>query len=186
MLLHAELQGQAQLESGVQRHLLNCLFHVLQEHFTGVHLPTCSRQHNRKTLYITLNRPTPLLRQSVQTVLCAVSWQENFTLRIEKHPDGRPSLLLEGRRNLRDISPLELTIPFLDYVLRRYEGAIGDLPRATFSQQLDTLKAQILRCMKDDEETQDIRLLRYCSDYTLIQDEYILDGTALEVIRGTH
>ena len=187
VLLHAELQGQAQLESGVQRHLLNCLFHVLQEHFTGVHLPTCSRQHNRKTLYITLNRPTPLLRQSVQTVLCAVSWQENFTLRIEKHPDGRPSLLLEGRRNLRDISPLELTIPFLDYVLRRYEGAIGDLPRATFSQQLDTLKAQILRCMKDDEETQDIRLLRYCSDYTLIQDEYILDGTALEVIiRGTH
>lgn len=185
VLLHAGLQGQTQLESGVKRRLLNSLFHVLQEHFTGVHLPTCSRQHSPKTLYITLNRPTPLLRQSVQTVLCAVGWQENFTLRLENRRDGRQALLLEGRRNLRDISPLELTIPFLDYVLRRYEGSIGDLPRATFAQQLDTLKAQLLRCMKDDEETQDIRLLRYCSDYKLIQDAYILDGTMLEVIRGT-
>lgn len=186
VLLHAGLQGQTQLESGVKRHLLNCLFHVLQEHFTGVHLPTSSRKHSRETLYITLNRPTPLLRQSVQTILCAVGWQENFTLRIENRQGGWQVLLLEGRRNLRDISPLELTIPFLDYVLRRYEGAIGDLPRATFAQQLDTLKAQLLRCMKDDEETQVIRLLRYCSDYKLIQDDYILHGTMLEVIRGTH
>ena len=159
---------------------------MLQEHFTGVHLPTSSRQHSQKTLYITLNRPTPLLRQSVQTVLCAVGWQENFTLRIENRQDGRQVLLLEGRHNLRDISPLELTIPFLDYVLRRYEGALGDVPRATFAQQLDTLKAQLLRCMKDDEETHDIRLLRYCSDYKLIQDDYILNGTMLEVFRGTH
>ena len=186
VLLYAGLQGQTHLESGVRPHLLNCLFHVLQEHFTGVHLPTSSRQHSQKTLYITLNRPTPLLRQSVQTVLCAVGWQENFTLRIENRQDGRQVLLLEGRHNLRDISPLELTIPFLDYVLRRYEGAIGDVPRATFAQQLDTLKAQLLRCMKDDEETHDIRLLRYCSDYKLIQDDYILNGTMLEVFRGTH
>lgn len=186
VLLHAGLQGQTQLESGVKRRLLDSLFHVLQEHFTGVHLPTSSRQHSRETLYITLNRPTPLLRQSVQTVLCAVGWQENFTLRIANRQDGRQALLLEGRRNLRDISPLELTIPFLDYVLRRYEGAIGDLPRATFAQQLDTLKAQLLRCMKDDEETQVMRLLRYCSDYKLIQDDYILHDTMLEVIRGTH
>ena len=88
---------------------------------------------------------------------------------------------------MRDIAPLELTIPFLDYILRRYDGAVGDLPRATFAQQLDTLKAQILRSMKDDEETQAIRLLRYCSDYQLIQDEYILDGSTLEVNRrGTY
>ena len=186
VLLYAGLQGQTQLEFVVKRHLLDSLFHVLQEHFTGVHLPTSSRQHSQKTLYITLNRPTPLLRQSVQTVLCAVGWQENFTLRIENRQDGRQVLLLEGRHNLRDISPLELTIPFLDYVLRRYGGAIGDVPRASFAPQLDTLKAQLLRCMKDDEETHDIRLLRYCSDYKLIQDDYILNGTMLEVIRGTH
>lgn len=183
VVLYAGLHEQTQLEPGVKRHLLTCLFHVLQEHFTGIHLPTSTRQHS---LYITLNRPTPLLRQSVQIVLCAVSWQENFDLRIQNRPDGSPSLLLEGRRNLQGITPLELTVPFLDYVLRRYEGAIGDLPRATFAQQLDTLKAQILRCMKEDEEAQPIRLLRYCSDYKLIQDDYILNGNMLEVIRGTH
>lgn len=187
VILHAGLQGKTQLESGVKHHLLNCLFHVLQEHFTGVHLPASNRQHSPKTLYITLNRPTPLLRQSVQAVLCAVSWQENFTLQLENRPDGRQTLLLKGRHNLRAISSLELTVPFLDYVLRRYEGAIGDLPRGTFAQQLDTLKAQLLRCMKDEEATQPIRLLRYCSDYTLIQDEYMLNGTVLEVItRGTY
>ena len=160
---------------------------MLQEHFTGIHLPASSRRHSRDTLYITLNRPTPLLRQSVQTVLCTVSWLENFDLCITRRKDGRFSLQLEGRRNLRDIAPLELTIPFLDYILRRYNGAVGDLPRATFAQQLDTLKAQILRSMKDDEETQAIRLLRYCSDYQLMQDEYILDGSTLEVNRrGTY
>lgn len=185
VLLYAELQGQTQLEPGVKRKLLRCLFHVLQEHFTGIHLPISSGQHSQETLYITLNRPTPLLRQSVQTVLCAVSWQENFNLRIGNRPDGRPSLLLEGRHNLKNIRPLELTVPFLDYVLRRYEGAVGDLPRATFSQQLDTLKAQLLRCMKDDDEANVIHLLRYCSDYKLIQDEYMLNGTMLEVHRGT-
>ena len=183
VVLCAGLHEQTQLKASVKRHLLTCLFHVLQEHFTGIHLPTCTRQHS---LYITLNRPTPLLRQSVQIVLCAVSWQENFDLRIQNRPDGSPSLLLEGRRNLQGIDPLKLTVPFLDYVLHRYEGAIGDLPRATFAQQLDTLKAQILRCMKEDEEAQPIRLLRYCSDYKLIQDDYILNGNMLEVIRETH
>lgn len=187
VLLHAGLHGQTRLESSLKRHLQNCLFHVLQEHFTGIHLPASSRRHSRDTLYITLNRPTPLLRQSVQTVLCTVSWLENFDLCITRRKDGRFSLLLEGRRNLRDIAPLELTIPFLDYILRRYDGAVGDLPRATFAQQLNTLKAQILRSMKDDGETQAIRLLRYCSDYQLMQDEYILDGSTLEVNRrGTY
>lgn len=186
VLLHHRLERQTQLEPSVKRELLRCLFHVLQEHFTGIHLPTNSAQRSKETLYITLNRPTPLLRQSVQTVLCAVSWDENFTLRIETRPDGRPSLLLEGRHNLKSIRPLELTVPFLDYVLRRYEGAIGDLPRATFSQQLDTLKAQLLRCMKDDDEANVIHLLRYCSDYKLIQDEYMLNDTILEVQRGSH
>lgn len=187
VLLHAGLHGQPRLDPSLKRHLQNCLFHVLQEHFTGIHLPASSRRHSRDTLYITLNRPTPLLRQSVQTVLCTVSWLENFDLCITRRKDGRFSLQLEGRRNLRDIAPLELTIPFLDYILRRYDGAVGDLPRATFAQQLDTLKAQILRSMKDDEETQAIRLLRYCSDYQLIQDEYILDGSTLEVNRrGTY
>lgn len=186
VLLHHRLEGQTQLETSVKRELLRCLFHVLQEHFTGIHLPTNSAQRSKETLYITLNRPTPLLRQSVQTVLCAVSWDENFTLRIETRPDGRPSLLLEGRHNLKSIRPMELTVPFLDYVLRRYEGAIGDLPRATFSQQLDTLKAQLLRCMKDDDDANVIHLLRYCSDYKLIQDEYMLNDTILEVQRGSH
>lgn len=187
LLLHAGLHGQPRLDPSLKHHLQNCLFHVLQEHFTGIHLPASSRRHSRDTLYITLNRPTPLLRQSVQTVLCTVSWLENFDLCITRRKDGRFSLQLEGRRNLRDIAPLELTIPFLDYILRRYNGAVGDLPRATFAQQLDTLKAQILRSMKDDEETQAIRLLRYCSDYQLIQDEYILDGSTLEVNRrGTY
>ena len=185
LLLYASLYNQNQLEQRTKRHLLACLFHVLQEHFTGIHLPIV-RQSGRDTLYITLNRPSPLLRQSVQTVLCAVSWQENFDLRIQTRPGGDKYLSLEGRRNLRDITPLELTVPFLDYVLRRYEGEMGDLPRATFAQQLDTLKSQIIHCMREDEDSQTMRLLRYCSDYTLIQDEYIFDEDKMEVIRGTH
>lgn len=186
VLLQAGLYAQAQLDQTTRHHLLACLFHVLQEHFTGIHLPIATRQRGRDTLYITLNRPSPLLRQSVQTVLCAVSWQENFDLRVQERPDGARYLSLEGRRNLRDITPLELTVPFLDYVLRRYGGEVGELPRATFGQQLDTLKAQIIHCMREDEDPQSMRLLRYCSDYSLVQDEYILDKDMLEVIRGTH
>lgn len=186
VLLQAGLYAQAQLDQTTRRHLLACLFHVLQEHFTGIHLPIATRQRGRDTLYITLNRPSPLLRQSVQTVLCAVSWQENFDLRLQERPDGACYLSLEGRRNLRDITPLELTVPFLDYVLRRYGGEVGELPRATFGQQLDTLKAQIIHCMREDDDPQSMRLLRYCSDYSLVQDEYILNKDMLEVIRGTH
>lgn len=186
VLLQAGLYAQAQLDQTTKRHLLACLFHVLQEHFTGIHLPIATHQRGRDTLYITLNRPSPLLRQSVQTVLCAVSWQENFDLRVQERPDGARYLSLEGRRNLRDITPLELTVPFLDYVLRRYGGEVGELPRATFGQQLDTLKAQIIHCMREDEDPQSMRLLRYCSDYSLVQDEYILNKDMLEVIRGTH
>ena len=185
LLLHASLYNQNQLEQRTKRHLLACLFHVLQEHFTGIHLPIV-RQSSRDTLYITLNRPSPLLRQSVQSVLCAVSWQENFDLRIQTRAGGGKYLALEGRRNLRDITPLELTVPFLDYVLRRYDGEIGDLPRATFAQQLDTLKSQIIHCMREEEDPQTMHLLRYCSDYSLVQDEYILDKDKMEVIRGTH
>lgn len=63
---------------------------------------------------------------------------------------------------------------------------MGELPRATFGQQLDTLKAQIIHCMREDDDPQSMRLLRYCSDYSLVQDEYILNKDMLEVIRGTH
>lgn len=191
VLLHASLYKQRQLEQSTKRHLQACLFHVLQEHFTGIHLPII-RQSGRDTLYITLNRPTPLLRQSVQSVLCPVSWQENFDLCIKERPRGGRYLALVGKRTLRSITPLELTVPFLDYVLRRYEGEMGDLPRATFGQQLDTLKAQIIHCMRneedprDEEEPQILHLLRYCSDYSLVQDEYILGKDTLEVIRGTN
>jgi non-specific serine/threonine protein kinase len=164
-----------------KRHLLDCLFHVLQEHFTGMHLPTTLTQNRQNTLYITLNRPTPLLRQSVQVVLCAVSWAENFDLTC---PQSGTKLFLEGRRNLRDITPLELSIPFLDYVLQRHEGRVSMLPRATFGQQLDTLKAQIIRCMREGDEQQSLRMLRYCSDFSLVQDEYIEGKDTLEVIRG--
>lgn len=186
VLLYAGLTGKNQLEQKTRHHLLTSLFHVLQERFTGIHLPTTGQKHGRDTLYITLNRSTPLMRQSVQTVLCAISWQENVDLRLEERPDGTPALLLTGRRALRDITPLELTVPFLDYVLRRYDGEIGDLPRGTFVQQLDTLKAQLIRCMREDEEEpRTMRLLRYCSDYSLVQDEYLLHNETLEVIRGT-
>lgn len=186
VLLYAGLTGKNQLEQKTRHHLLTSLFHVLQERFTGIHLPTTGQKRGRDTLYITLNRSTPLMRQSVQTVLCAISWQENVDLRLEERPDGTPALLLTGRRALRDITPLELTVPFLDYVLRRYDGEIGDLPRGTFVQQLDTLKAQIIRCMREDEEEpRTMRLLRYCSDYSLVQDEYLLHNETLEVIRGT-
>ena len=188
VLLYDDLYNKNQIELRTKRHLLACLFHVLQEHFTGIHLPIV-RQRGRDTLYITLNRPTSLVRQSVQPVLCAVSWQDNFDLRIQERPGGSKYLALEGRRNLRDITPLELTVPFIDYVLRRYEGEMGDLPRATFGQQLDTLKAQIMHCMRDerdDEAPQTMRLLRYCSDYSLVLDEYTLDEDRLEVTRGTN
>ena len=186
ILLHKQLNTRPQLEPNKKRYLLTCLFHVLQEHFTGMHLPTTPSQSGHNTLYITLNRPTPLLRQSVQAVQCAVSWRENFDLCVNTTAEGSIKLQLIGRRSLRDIKPLELTVPFLDYMLSRHEGALGTLPRATFGQQMDTLKSQIIRCMRDGDDPQDLHMLRYCSDYSLVQDDYILGDDKLEVIRGTH
>lgn len=186
ILLHRQLNTHPQLEPNKKRYLLTCLFHVLQEHFTGMHLPTTPSQSGNSTLYITLNRPTPLLRQSVQAVQCAVSWRENFDLCVNTTAEGSIKLQLIGRRSLRDINPLELTVPFLDYMLSRHEGALGTLPRATFGQQMDTLKSQIIRCMRDGDDPQDLHMLRYCSDYSLVQDDYILGDDKLEVIRGTH
>lgn len=171
----------------LRQHLLDCLFLVLQEHFTGMVLPSALAQNRHKVLYITLNQPDRMLRQSAQIVLCSVSWEENFHLLPPKNEEMQHKVCLVGRRNLRGITPLELSIPFLDYVLRRYEGNMGALPRATFGQQLDTLKSQILRCMKEEEDMEYMKILRYCSDFHLEEDKYYWqDAQRLEVIRGTH
>lgn len=165
--------------------LMDCLFHVLQEHFTGMRLPAAIGKTDGKFLYITLHRPNHFLRQSVQAVLCRLAWDDNFDLREAKASDGEPKLLLAGKGNLGGMELLELSIPFLDYMLARHAGSLDDMPRAAFAQQLDNLKAKIIRKMRQTEAEDNLALLRCRSDYSLRLDKCYLDDKGLEVERGS-
>lgn len=119
------------------------ILHVIQEHFTGVRLPEGQRVDE---LFITLCRHSHEIRQSAQVVLARVA-EDDLSLQLVRQADGtgrlRRQLALQGKNKLAGVN-LQLGLPFLDYVMSRNQGEIGECLDACFTDRLERFKGQIL------------------------------------------
>jgi hypothetical protein len=154
---------------------------VLQEHFTGVRLPEGSKGHDRR-LYITLSRGKSDIRQSAQVVVAQVDWSNETTLdltvRTNAAGGARTDLELQGRGRIK-AAKLALTLPFLDYVLMRHFGEVGETLQAAYIERLERYKAQVQDLAT--ESPAHVMLVRLKTDHTFRRQQYTVCDGRLEV-----
>lgn len=158
------------------------IYHVLQEHLTGVRLPEGSTQNDRR-LYVTLSRRRSEVRQSAQVVLAQVDWSTStaLKLRLSESASGeqRQDLVLCGKDRIDGVN-LPLKVPFLDYVMMRHFGELGEVLEASYLERLDRFKAQVLeRAIPADDDR--IMLVRLRTDHTFRRQHFSVNDGRLEV-----
>lgn len=171
----------AQLDSNEKYVLEQRIYHVLQEHFTGVRLPEGATHHDRR-LYVTLNRRRSEVRQSAQVVLAEVDWSTATKLNLftmENAASGsRTDLILKGRDRIEGAS-LQLTLPFLDYVVMRHFGELGEVLQTAYLERLERFKAQVQKLAGTSDER--IMLVRLKTDHTFRRQHFSVSNGKLEV-----
>ena len=171
----------AHLEMTEKNVLEQRIYHVLQEHFTGVRMPEGSRGHDRR-LYITLSRGKSDIRQSAQVVVAQVDWSNETILELVPRTNVaggmRTDLELQGRGRIKD-AKLALTLPFLDYVLMRHFGEVGETLQAAYVERLERFKAQIQDLAA--ESPAHVMLVRLKTDHTFRRQQYTVRDGRLEV-----
>lgn len=156
------------------------ILHVLQEHFTGVRLPegTPSDRH----LFITLSRRSHDVRQSAQVVLARYP-DDDFRIRLSTRENAgagkRRELVLDGPSRANGLN-LELSLPFLDYVMMRSQGEIGGTLQSSFLDRLERFKGQLIRAA-GARDTDDIMLVRLRTNNTFRRHVFSVRGDRLEV-----
>lgn len=172
--VHLEFQEKNTLERKI--------YHVLQEHFTGVRLPEGSTQNDRR-LYVTLSRRRSEVRQSAQVVLAEFDWVNSTALELavteSATREQRKDLVLRGKGRIEGLK-LPLKVPFLDYVMMRHFGELGEVLEASYRERLDCFKAQVQKkaSARDDER---IMLVRLKTDHTFRRQRFAVNGNNLEV-----
>ena len=158
------------------------IYHVVQEHFTGIRLPEGSTKNDRR-LYVTLNRRRNEVRQSAQVVLAQVDWSTSTTLKLIKTKSAsgveRQELVLCGKDRIDGIDLL-LTVPFLDYVIMRHYGEIGEVLEASYLERLNRFKAQVHNQAADENDDR-IMVVRLRTDHTFHRQNFAVNGSYLEV-----
>lgn len=124
--------------------LMTPLFRVLQEEFCGIRPQEGTP--GTGTLYITLNRQSHGLRQSVQLVMARCDFQRCFTVALNAGSSG--ILTLKGKNELSGID-MDLPIPFLDYIDERSRGILGHGLQRAYQNRIEVLKANVLRILHD-------------------------------------
>lgn len=150
------------------------IYNVLQEEFSGMRPPEGAGKAG--TLYITLNRRTSEIRQSVQLVLSKFEFHDNLEIRLV---DGTPTLCGVGKL---DGIQLDLPLPFLDYITAQNKGELGRGLQRSYRDRIEDLKARILAAIHTGD-AQGLVLLRRRTDGTLstVSVKPIDDAKALEV-----
>ena len=148
----------ARLNQVMKNNLRRRILHVLQEQFTGFHVPDGT---GNNTLFITLSRRNEDLRQSVQLLLAKVPF-DHFRMDFDSIYTN-PSLR-RFRLRLRDkYHPeivLNLGIPFLDFVMSRSAGRVGGRLNRAYLDRLERFKELLRR----EYGTSDMALLELTTD----------------------
>lgn len=171
----------ARLEMRERNELEHRVYHVLQEHFTGIRLPEGATGHDRR-LYITLSRGGNEMRQSAQVVMAQIDWSNETALELtprQNRAGGQHTdLELVGRGRIAD-ADLVLSLPFLDYVVMRHFGEVGEVLQPAYVERLERFKATIQRLAR--ETRSDVLLVRLKTDHTFRRQQYGVSDGMLEV-----
>lgn len=157
------------------------IMQVLQEFFTGIRFPEGNYMENY--IFITLNRH---FAGSGTQMILADFRIDDFILDIKsKYVIGdslNKTLILRYLPN--NNIELELDLPFLDYVSRRYVGEVAEELSAFYADRIERFKVQLLKAW--DEQVchgeNRLRLLMIGSDRKIELNQIVLSNDQLEVL----
>ncbi|CAB1082273.1 hypothetical protein D1AOALGA4SA_9902 [Olavius algarvensis Delta 1 endosymbiont] len=117
------------------------VLHVLQEQFSGLQNP---ENYNYHYLFITLKRNSIELRQTAQIILAKIPLS-NFSLKIKKvNTKYKPYRYMLSLYESSSNESLDLELPFLDFVLLRGIGEIGQKLDVSYIDRLERYKSKLL------------------------------------------
>jgi serine/threonine protein kinase len=166
-----------------ESYLRRQIIHVLQEFFTGLRFPEGSYKEN--SIYITLNRES----SSTSTQMILADFRvDDFRLVVKpvyQVGDSRNGVLslkyLRGNGNVE----LELDLPFLDYVTRRYKGEVAEELSAFYADRLERFKVQLLTLYENEETSYNdthLKLLVVGNGRRIELKQLLIDDGKLEVL----
>lgn len=186
MIVHfARWQEEADTELSLSEstELQRRVLHVIQEHFTGVRLPEGAPSDRH--VFVTLSRHSRDIRQSAQIVLARIP-EDDLVLELLARDNGcggiRRDLVLRGRQQRLD-AELQLGLPFLDYVMMRNKGEVGEDLQTSYVDRLERFKGQLLRRFRSGE-TDDVMLVRLRTNHTFRRQIFAVRKNRLEVTDG--
>ena len=91
----------------------------------------------------------------------------------------RQDLVLCGRDRIDGVN-LVMKVPFLDYVMMRHFGELGEVLEASYLERLDRFKAQVHARTTASEDDR-IMLVRLKTDHTFRRQHFSVNGDRLEV-----
>jgi hypothetical protein len=169
------------LEKAYRAKYTNMVFHVIQEHFTGVRMPEGMGTQDSR-LYITLSRKQSEVRQSAQIVIAELDWSQSVVLELDRSSNAAGAeyaeLALKGQGVLKGVT-LRLGLPFLDYVTQRHYGEIGNLLNAAYKERLEHFKLQVLK--KTASLNDDMMLVRLRNDNRFKRQKFSISDQVVEV-----
>lgn len=165
-------KGAMTLSSSQKRDLTKKTVNVLLEEYSG---NSAGQYEGTSYLYVTLRRSDRQVFQATQLVLARF---DTAHFDIEYDPKQRVPML----RYKKGKAELPLTLPLLDYVMRRGDGDLEDGLDPIYLNQLEYFRAQLLSL--DPDMDRDINLLRVGIDGKVDSHryEYQADTNTLEVV----
>ncbi|WP_319587909.1 protein kinase [uncultured Desulfobulbus sp.] len=136
--------------------LLRKILRVLQEQYTGFLL---SENHASNSLYIALRRRNEGYRQSVQLLLAEIPFS-SFSLDWKSvNEQFEPKRSVLELRESNSQNSLELDLPFLDFVLLRDRGELGQGLHPGYRDRLERFKSRLLEKQKNTGTGTQLNLL---------------------------
>ncbi|WP_054693270.1 hypothetical protein [Syntrophomonas palmitatica] len=159
-----------------ERHL-QLLIQVLQECFAGVRLP--EDEYRPRDLYITLRPPG---YSTTQMILGKIHVEDFSLSRKNIYDTGEITHRVLTLCYKNGQAELELDLPFLDYVARRYQGEVAEELSVFYIDRLQRFKVMLLENFRNTSREGQFELLSMAGSRSFENISIKIDGERLEVI----
>lgn len=181
LLKFIEFQGNDVIPPLQEKKYRNRILQVLQEYFIGMRMPEETWQE--RDIYITLNRR--FAGTGTQMVLADYR-TDDFELVLKPgfkvEENSKKTLILRHKRHTK--VNMQLDLPFLDFVEKRYEGEIAEELSGYYADRLECFKVELLKLYRFEGHNDDqyLRLLRIDPARRFIVTQLSLIDGKLEVL----
>lgn len=172
------LESSQEISTLKKHHLRSQILQVMQESFIGIKLP----ESQTNEIYITIKQG--ITGSGAQMVLADFK-NSNFELITKpRYTVGTEEKRILCLKYNDELEPLELDLPFFDFVARRYKGEVTEELSAFYTDRLERFKIGLLEhYYKSNAEDSYLRLMMIDPERKFKFMKIAIDENSLEVLR---